>query len=899
MTIHRFSHEVIEHGGNRYEGKLVGLPRYSVELPEFFAGIEQPDNSNFVLSDKDNLITELKRTVRLRNKKVTIKEVLEDELGNQEEFLDYVGVITSSPVRMTANISLRNKDYDALNNLWPKWKLNTTDFPDSPEEEQGRPIPFVAGFARKIPAFLIEGTESISGNLYRYLIGYGNLTIENVYRDNLVLREYTGTVSSVTSTTCVLDAGQADKGEDFFNDLYITVNGQTRKVTDYVASTRRITVESSWSITSGQSYVIRQWKKNTLSVGGDTFTEIQFSIAQRLSGERVTSSRMRVDVQGLQTERNPAEWLRTVMGLMDIPVNDSAFDDVSAELGGLGLVVDGACVDQRTLFQWFNQVCLIGRIILRTNEAGEIYPVLIKVPETVHGTYDAEKNIHQVLAPEEEAYDSLWKTVAVQYRYFHDSGEFRLESTPRTIHADGVQTEVLPFDLINDKTTADRLCNYLAEAKKARDYVQPILVGHEARGRENLDLINFKDPIGDVDGDYMIIGRGREGVPYSLRIIPKPSGLTVYVPEALPSDSVSDDTADFRDTPPPAVTSAAVAWEVLSLNVASRGRLTWVNPSENFNRVRIEFKKSTDSIYSFLAETSGTLQETPPLVAGQQYNFRWTSINDYGVEGGVVVVTSTSSGDSQAPATPGQPTGDRHGRVFVWTVAEAPEDDIDEYIWEIRTSSNTLIKTLPKQGTEITWTVSGTSSQTLKARVKLKDYSGNESAFGAYSANLTTETYATGHVTDGAITNPKIGNSAVDSLKLASLAVARAHIQLLAVDTAQIDNLAVTTLKVTNGAIDEDKRINVYNSNQGVTLGNVDPNRVIKGTIVVNHGLGLKPMVSLRFSAPSVDASDRLHRTITLVSVGTTSFTIHWEVGNHGGLGTLDAGTATIEWWYW
>jgi len=111
----------LELSGNFYKDKIPegAAPRISQSVPEFFAGVELPEASQFVLSNLDNLITDLKAAGGFkRGKKVIISKSFGSidqgliTMDAAETYVEYRGVIDSAPIGAQAIINMLPADID-------------------------------------------------------------------------------------------------------------------------------------------------------------------------------------------------------------------------------------------------------------------------------------------------------------------------------------------------------------------------------------------------------------------------------------------------------------------------------------------------------------------------------------------------------------------------------------------------------------------------------------------------------------------------------------------------------------------------------------------------------------------------------------------------------------------
>lgn len=696
----------------------------------------------------------------------------------------YRGVISSvETTPLSATIRCIPGDFAVLDTPFPVEKVTVDKFPDAVDLDV--PVPYVIGTAKKVPLALIKAYEDISGNQYQYLVGRGDLTVNVVYRDGRVIKEYSGTAQGGGSNYITLSATDT-KSDDFYNDAFIEITGgtgagQVRKIVDYDSSTKQAYVDSNWitSPDATSTYVIREWKKVLLTVSGTTYTAIEFAIAQRERGKLFTRREMAADVTGLQAERNPARAVRSILELAGAQVDAASFTQAEADINAIGgLFVDGACTEERQLYDVITELCLIGRIILGVNESGQFTAKVDKPQSEIFGMLSTDENIAEVSGLREIPLDSLTGTLEVSYRRLFDSNEYRLKAL-RTVNPSINRTQTLEFDFIYDKNTADRVCDYLAKRKKSLDSVITLTAGLNTRGRQLLDLTYLKIPELNITGVYQITGISKQGTSSTLDLVKYDVSVFTYDAAPLPSDPVTDAPADFRFTPPDAVANLSVSWELTQPSYTAVATLTWTNPDENYREAVVEYKKSSDSLYTVygVIPKPGTSISIPGLTPGLQYDFRITSVNEFDLQGGVAaLLNQLAPGDSTAPSTPtalsGPTTTQRRIDSITWTWNKNTETDIKDYHVRVWTSSRGGTKKADtyvphSDNPSYTYYVDSKDLATPKTyylEVAARDFSGNESAFTSRVAG-STRGIETGDLNNSSVTTPIIADNSVNEVK--------------------------------------------------------------------------------------------------------------------------------------
>lgn len=764
-----YSNEDMVFEGNSYNNKLPSIPVIQKNLPEFLVGVTPPVTTSVVISNIDKALTALRATQQFRGKVVKIRELylLEDNIkavddpSKIEVFEQYIGVVDSSNVGLpNAQLNLTNQLTDVLDSPFPK-ELITNDL-WSGAIDTGFVVNEIVGVAKQVPISLILAQETPSVS-YEYLVGRGgSLVVDNVYRDKLAIPKYTGTAQSGTSTTIRL-AAATSKDDDFFNDYYVRIMsgtgaGQQRLITDYVSSTDTATVDSAWTVNPNSSsvYEITEWGVFTEIIGPTTYTKVRFVLAPQrdFSENQYTRDAMSADVTGPSSETNPARVVRNFLEMAGASINTTSFNNAEADITSIGnLVIGGAAVEQQKLIDILDKVCLVGRLSLKINEVGEYEAYVYKEATTYGGIFKSNDNIVALESIQEESLNDSLKTIAVSYRRLFSSDELRLTTEKKTVLSEGKVDRVIENEWIYDKTTADKVAQLLANTKAAQDQPLKVSLNHEARALDNFNIIKLEIPILNIDALYQVIRTEISDGRYAFTTIPYNASVFDWVVGTLPSDPVTDDQADFRFTPPDAVTSFGVVWSITSLNVSAKATLSWVNPTINFKDVLIRYKKTSDSVFTSVGRIVGTTVEIPGLIPGQTYDFEATSYNKFDLDGGTASISgSLAPGDTAAPSTPTGLIFSRKFRTFSAKITPNPETDIKHYVWQIW-SATVQIGDDIIGGTELEFTESGTTSISRKVRVKAVDLSNNSSSYTSFSSTLTTETFVQDDITDDEITN--------------------------------------------------------------------------------------------------------------------------------------------------
>ncbi|MGH7850274.1 MAG: hypothetical protein ACREOP_08255, partial [Thermodesulfobacteriota bacterium] len=849
-----------------YEGRIPegAIPQISQAVPEFFAGVEIPQTSQFVLSNLDNVITGLRAIGGFkRGKRVIVSKGYGSinqglvTIDPNETYAEYRGLIDSSSVGERAVFNLLPSDIDVFDKEFPFEKVTTGLWPNAIDLDDD--IPWIAGTAKQVPLALVLAQETPSQQ-YQYLVGRGDLTVDVVYRDKLVTSTTPGTATGTTTSTATLEAGD-QQADDYYNNKFIEMDGVVRLITDYSGSLNRVTVTPTGAWTAG-AYTIREWKKVTQVISTVTYTLIEFARRQRDGSERMYQrDRMSADVTGLSTERNPARYAETLLGLFpDVALNSAGFTTAANAISAEGnLFVDGALVKRRRVFDILNQVCMIGRLRLRLNDSGELYPVMDGTEDAIYGTFKYNDNIITIGAPDELPLSELWKTLTLRYRVLFDEDDYRLTTAQHSVNsAEGRIDQVMDFDLIYDKTTADKVCDYLAKRKNSFDESIPVALNHEARGRELGQVINLELDIPLKSGMYQIARKELQATGFGFTVIPYAAAVFTYVAGALPSDPVTDSQADFRFTPAPAVTGLGVSTSALPKNFKAIAKLSWTNPASNFTDVLVQFKKTADSLYTSAGVVSGggnSIEMT--IETGTAYDYKVISFNQFRdplLVGVATLLNQTSAGTAATPSTPGTPSITVKFRSFQGSLSSYTKpSNFLRFEWQYTDSGGTSVGGIFTSEGLIAPSLieSGTSSVTRKVKVR-----------------------AVGIKSDG--------TEVVSSYSSLSGSAA----------TAQI-----VTDDIDDGAVDENKRVVVYTHTETGTMLPLSPGQSSHSLRSWSHGLGKIPLVSNNLSIDTFPTG--LIYGVRIATLNSTTISIIVDLDNTSGVSFASGIDWTVITKYW
>ena len=269
-------------------------------------------------------------------------------------------------------------------------------------------------------------------------------------------------------------------------------------------------------------------------------------------------------------------------------------------------------------------------------------------------------------------------------------------------------------------------------------------------GTKDSGTLRFPVSVAGADYDFGI---------FAIGVNPNPEFWSYPITESA--------TSAFTGVNPNNVTSASATSTIKTNNDTGQPwaelKVTWTDPTQNFDKALVEYKLSTDSNSEYERigiEQSGQTFRT--LLTGVSINIRIISLNSNpNFKSSGVVISHTLVSDNVAPPTPNTPTSRVQNFVFEF---EAPfytkPPDFKRFEAEISTSSGSLIETISPSD-EIIQHVVTTSGLTRKARFRAVDFSENKSSYSNYSLTRTSAEIDEDDRIDVFVTGTVVGNNNV------------------------------------------------------------------------------------------------------------------------------------------
>lgn len=470
--------------------------------------------------------------------------------------------------------------------------------------------------------------------------------------------------------------------------------------------------------------------------------------------------------------------------------------------------------------------------------------------------------------------EEIIKNLNLRYRFNQRKKEY-LMSYSRVVNATGVDA---PLDLpyIFESVSADRVASRLGKvSQNMRRFIE---FSGNVQTLDSGDVIKFIAPKHGitVETDFKIISLQKSREALGIKANPYVD-TTVYVPGTLPNDPNGDSTItgqivpDFSTTPPNPVTGLTVtAFTRITEEgiIESFFKVRFTPPEDNYSDSIIQIKLSSEATteYRQVARVVN-YAEIKAISKGTNHDIQVIPYNAAGTLSGAIsqALNQVSAGDTLLPKAP---TG----------LAGSAGKDTLEWIWNAVTqnSDNSALINLLGYLYEIT------NSTGSVIYVPLTLTSSIKVPYLANTGNLTTT------ITRYLRVAAKKQNGLIGSYTTRILGT-----------TKQINTLDIGTLQITNpiiggDAVDENKRIDVYQANVSESFS-VPANSVLVKTSQITHNLGRVVMATVNTGTTSAIAG--VLKKINLISNQLNSFQIEVGVVNI----TASAKSVSFSWnvYYW
>lgn len=731
-----------------YERKLLNEPAISRKLSDIYHGYAEPQAVTLELSNADGYFSWLiAHDDEIRGVDVRLRRY--EPLAPPQLSFDVSGKITDYTLNaddvFSVTVSINDPDplqreiaRKVLETSDWSWGVNPTAQVFLPSQDLGKSYPLGIGYARKSPLIYVKADHTLKR--YDYIISYGEIMgVVNLYRNRRL------------------------------------VNMAAEGITVHVGD-------------SSSPY--------SLTIGGVTtyFAYIRCPLEQRdFSGALMD---LTADVRGMRmgTANMQKNFARVIQQLLSnqawglgLAVNAAAFDAAAAqsaadypECTDYVTNLDGGCSGSITepvrAYDLLAGLLLACRGQLTTNESNEwtlTVDTYKGITAATFGDNDGSYNNCDMLSIKKSATSEASRNITLNYAFDGWQGKY----AHRNIRAcrsfgEDRQYEML---LVRDHTTADRITSYLRQLALHDTRIQ-MRAGMEARGLQVGDVVRLINLRWGIDVAYQVREIERGAIECNLELSSYSSAIYTYTAGSIPAEAYDDATPDYSATPPAAPTSFAIdtgfgtsGWRV---DMAQDGTVFMTvglladAPSVNFANMEFGGRRAGDTIYAWTAGNKPGAGATwrgriEGLTAGLNYEFAARAVNGFGLYSTLATIGSTTApGDATAPGTVSGLVARCKLKTweFQWTALTGVAD-LRGYRLQINSSSgfggtmyhNAILNAVKKSYSDDSLSY----GDTLHARVRAVDLTGNESASWSSTASATASRAVSDDISSGAITTPK------------------------------------------------------------------------------------------------------------------------------------------------
>lgn len=703
-----------------YDRRILNNPEVHLGFNDPLIGIIQPNEITLELENDGYFDAR-----DVRGERITYNRF---DKFSQENLAELTGVVTEQTLYIDrVVIRTVTHDLDDFQTLLPKELITAATFADAhPTLGLGKPIPIIFGIAgstNKISdawemAYVGENTGS---SFYDYLVGRGTFTNITVYRDSV---------------------------------------GDTR----YIVNPSEYTVNAS-------AY--------------PGFTVVRFALRQRNFNGGM--HRLFVAADSVENGRNFARAIERLLSNstwgLGLSTLGSSFTTAASALDTVGsLYCDGVIAEQRPALEWINQLVQVRGMQLDKENTGA-WTLSVDGPQSTvygkfgHGQGQQWANVNTFRGVQRTPVSQAVKSLILEYRRDRFTDIYALATTARSILSIGKELR-LQHDFIRDRTTADKVADYIGKRHLYGDERLSFTAGQEARRLRPGQLIQYESMQPAFNKMFFVMNLARTLDTTDLEVVGWDSEIFTYTPQTLPAEpaaTIAD--VDFSRSVPTAPTFLFVAssgvesdgqngfaaFVVLQYTIADEA---W---AQTIVRVRRNGATNWETVAVDQATGVGLQTKITGLITGLSYDYQVSRVNliNTALIANTTMYTQVAPTDTSGPAAPTSLTmGDKQLKTIMpkWT---APADkDVKHYHFEIRDAASgggTLLVEgdTDGPGTQVTLTLNQLPyGVTYYLRIRAHDFSGN---VGTYSASLSFSfsQAVTADVGNSQITTPLVSASAI------------------------------------------------------------------------------------------------------------------------------------------
>lgn len=631
---------------------------------------------------------------------------------------------------------------------------------------------------------------------------------------------------------------------------------------DYIVSRGAVTVPAVYRIGSGETVFGVNPSEYTVStvvypdpIG--TCTQIRFTREQLdFSNQQMP---IHADVTGLVAERNPVEFLRTLLSSttwgLGASVVAASFNLGAAQVDAFGgLFVDAALTEQREAREWIRYALMMRGMRLSVSSA-LAWQIDVDNPSKIlrltaqDGPGDGERTLISVRGLTRPPIEEMISDVVIRYRWDHLRNRLLFEQR-RQASTMG-EERVFENPLVSSHETADRMAYYMATRFRITQQRLTVTLGQEARQLSERELVSVTDPALGLSARLMEVAEiGDDLYEPEATLVDYDPVIYGYIPAVLNADDTLGTQSDLSQVTPNDVTGLAITSSNVEISTSgdllSYVVLAFTTPAVAYGAARIDVKKSADGVYhtGWASTTaSGAVSvKVAGLIPGTAYDFRVVVISPFGRPSAGTTISATALSDpGSGLPTPTLSVHKGTGKSIEGDVSVTPPATWG-YIEIARNTSNTVV-----------------GATTISKHKSLR--------FTDLNIAYTTMYYYFGRVVD---TKGNVGSwSSSASLSVSPLV--QGDLSSSSVGTTQMQGSSVTT----------SKRQVLSTLSVGYSVGA----QTYTTTAAQSHNLGTSPNVTLDSGQGAVIAG--MH------SISSTQFILTLYNASIGAL----SGTATAYFW--
>lgn len=696
--------------GTLYERRILNDPEVRLAFGDPLIPIIRADEVTLELDNTDGYFDSLD----LRGERISYDRF---DRFSSEQLAELTGIVINQELKID-RVVLRTvmQDLDDLQTLLPRRTVDAATFPLADSQQGlGKTIPIVFGLAastnKATDAWeLPYVTENTSLNQYDYLLGEGLLTNATLYRNTI-------------------------------GDTLFTIPS------------------GDYTITSS-------------AYAG--FTVARFALRQtNFSGgmHRIFGA-----ADGLSAERNFAIAIQSLLGNstwgLGLSVNSTSFATAATALTTIGnLFCDGVMIEQRSALDWLNQMLVVRGMSPSKNNSGQ-WTISVDAEADVsivqarfgHGSGQQWGNVREFESIRKTPVNEATKSLVLDYRKDQFTNRYLLSTTSRTPLSFGRDLR-MQNDLIRDRTTADKVADFISKTLQLGDERLSFTVGQEARKLRPGDLVGYESTRPVYNKTMRIVSLSRTMDTIKLETRGWSRSIYTYTAGALPTEPVSFALTDISRMTPTAVTSLSiagsgtevdgqggvVAFQTLQYNVASE---SW---AQTLSRRRRNGTTNWETVA--VDQTMGNNLQTKitGLITGLSYDYEVSRVNilDSSLFADVILLNRVAPGDTTAPPAPTAITvrqGTGKSVEIVLTFSE-PADWGTTQLYRNTSNDSSTATLIETKKAKAFHDVNVVFNTTYYYWAKVLDWTGNASGFSPSSGHtITPVQIGTGEIGNNAVT---------------------------------------------------------------------------------------------------------------------------------------------------